>query len=393
MPFSKIDIHDRKGRLKRLMERVDESDISEDNKKLLREYRTYNESENLSLSRIEKNIQTLFLIARMIDKPFNELKEEDVINTVARINTNEKWKDSTKRDFKVIFKKFYFKYIKKLDEYPPFAKKLVGRKPDSNHIIPETLLSIDDITRVASVSQTIRNKALVYVLYESGCRIGELLNVRVGNVHFDELGVLIDVNGKTGERRVRLVTSKEILRQHIGTLPSDPNQPLWLDNKNKPMNYCAVYRLFERLFEKANIEKKFNPHLFRHSRATHLAKLGFNEALLKKIFGWTDSSETPSVYIHLAQEDVDSALLGLHGIEIKKEGKKLEKAFRVIICPSCHRELTPDEKICPCGVIFDRKLTRERMIDHETVDAMLESDWFRNAFERRLKEMGYVKKS
>jgi len=112
---------------------------------------------------------------------------------------------------------------------------------------------------------------------------------------------------------------------------------------------------------------------------------------VKKFFGWSDKSEMAAYYIHLSKSDVDNALLGLHGIDIKKEGKKLEKVFRTIICPACNRELTPDVKICPCGMIFDRTLTKRRIKGDRILDEMLDVEWFSEAFEKRLKEMGYKK--
>ena len=52
-----------------------------------------------------------------------------------------------------------------------------------------------------------RDKALVMTLYVSGCGVGEILSLRVKHVTFDEFGAVLMVAGKTGERRVRVVSS------------------------------------------------------------------------------------------------------------------------------------------------------------------------------------------
>jgi len=392
-----IDIHNMKKRLEQVKTRLESSKINNNNKKKIKKYLALNQANDLSIARVEKITQTLLQIGKMIKKDFVKMGDDDVIGIFAKINQaktnrNQDWSEWTKSDHKKIFKKFYYKFIKGYDEYPPGLKLKIGT-PKSNNIVPENLLTVKEITKVASVTDKVRDKALVYVLYESGARIGELLSMRIGDVHFDKFGALLDVTGKTGSRRIRIITSKQILMDWINQHPlKEVDSPLWVDAKKKSLKYSATVRVLQRLFKRTNIKKKFNPHLFRHSRATHLAKLQLNEAMLKKFFGWSEKSEMASFYVHLAESDVDNALLELHGIEIKKEGKKLEKAFRSIICPACNRELTPDVKICPCGMIFDRTLTRQRMIDHKVIDEMLSVDWFKDAFEKRLKEMGYVKK-
>lgn len=392
MPVSRIDIHEGKHRMELLLKRIERSKMLPVNKKKLLKYKDYLFSENLSLFRVNKVLQTLFYIAEKIDKPFNDLKNEDIIKIVSWINQNEKWSKWTKHDYLVILKKFYWKWIKNMEEYPLEARRIKTTVKNSNHIVPEELLTIEEITKVAGVTDKIRDKALVYTLYESGTRIGELLGMRIGDVHFDKFGALLDVTGKTGSRRVRIITSKQVLMDWINQHPlTDPDDPLWIDNKKRPLRYPACVRILGRLFKRAGVKKKFNPHLFRHSRATHLAKLKLNEAMLKKFFGWSDRSEMASYYVHLAESDVDDALLGIHGIEVKREGKKIEKAFRSIICPACGRELPPDTKVCPCGMIFDRTLTKMRIKGDKVLDEMLKSPEFEEAFERRLKEMGYKK--
>ena len=69
--------------------------------------------------------------------------------------------------------------------------------------LPEELLTEEEIQKMISSCANLRDRALVSVLYESGCRIGEIGNLRIKDVLFDEYGAKIDVLGKTGARRVR----------------------------------------------------------------------------------------------------------------------------------------------------------------------------------------------
>jgi len=67
MTISNIDIHGRKKRIDSLMSRIDISEILERNKRLIYDYKTNNESEGLSISRVERNIQSLLHLSRFIE--------------------------------------------------------------------------------------------------------------------------------------------------------------------------------------------------------------------------------------------------------------------------------------------------------------------------------------
>ena len=78
------------------------------------------------------------------------------------------------------------------------------RGTGTNHTLPEEILAPEDIKGISSAATNPRNRAMVAVLYESGCRIGEFLGLKLKNVEFDIHGAVIIVSGKTGMRRVRV---------------------------------------------------------------------------------------------------------------------------------------------------------------------------------------------
>jgi ribosomal protein L40E len=118
-------------------------------------------------------------------------------------------------------------------------------------------------------------------------------------------------------------------------------------NSNKeahytPLGYAGVNKLLDILGKRAGIRKRIYPHLFRHTRATHLANK-LTEAQMKQLFGWTQASKMAAIYVHLSGRDVDNALLELHGLSVQenKEGK-----FKVKICPRCGERNSPDGIYC-----------------------------------------------
>jgi site-specific recombinase XerD len=73
-----------------------------------------------------------------------------------------------------------------------------------------------------------------------------------------------------------------------------------------------------KLVKSCGLDKQVYPHLFRHSRATHLADK-LTEAQMKILFGWAGNSDVPSVYVHLSGRDVEEALLRIYGINQRGE--------------------------------------------------------------------------
>jgi hypothetical protein len=114
------------------------------------------------------------------------------------------------------------------------------------------------------------------------------------------------------------------------------------------------------LKEKTGIKKPVNPHHFRHSRATELAK-SFTEAQLCEYFGWMQGSKEAATYVHLSGRDMDDATLKYYGI--KNEEETPQSKFKPIDCPRCNTKNSPDSKFCSsCSLGLDLKT----VMDYET---------------------------
>ena len=122
-------------------------------------------------------------------------------------------------------------------------------------------------------------------------KIGELGGMTIKSVHFEDQGTIVDLSGKTGKRSTFVIESTPHLMNWINLHPlkNNPDAPLWInmgqDTKYKyhPISYRMYYKMFERTFQKAKIKKKFNPHLFRHSRALWCVQNGWNGVMANKM--------------------------------------------------------------------------------------------------------------
>jgi len=147
-----------------------------------------------SKARIIKYLVTLERIARDLGKPLIQAKKEDIVNLIAKIEQRG-YSEWTKHDYKVILRIFY-KWLRKND-YPEEVSWIKVRD-SRNHKLPEEILTQEEVQRMIDAADHIRDKAFISTLYESGCRIGELLCLQIKHVQFDEFGAVLLVNGKTG---------------------------------------------------------------------------------------------------------------------------------------------------------------------------------------------------
>lgn len=326
------------------------------NEKLVRKFLADIESEGLSKARIEKYSYILAKISKMLGKNFEKTNENDIRELVRRIETSS-YSPWTKHDYKVAIKRFY-KWLRKTDDvYPKEVRWIRTTMKSKDRKLPEDILTEQEILKMINATSNMRNKAFISTLYETGSRISEIISLRIKDVVFDKNGVVVFVNGKTGSRRLRLVTSEGYLRSWINSHPfkDDPKSPLWInqvDSEKESISYRRTVDMLKRIGKKAKIKKNIYPHLFRHSRATHLAKI-LTEQELKQFFGWVQASEMASIYVHLSGRDLDDAILSkVYG---KKQLDKEKSVLHPKICPRCEKENTPDTKICSCGLILDDK--------------------------------------
>lgn len=346
----KVDIYNYERKLGNVLKKIERSSICRKDKNLLLDFYKECLTKGLSKPRIIKHLHTIEKIAILFGKPLEAVTRSDVAHLIRRLGEKD-YSEWTKRDYKVILKVFY-RWLRKTDHYPEEVSWLKTSFKNRN-LLPEEVLTEDEIKKMVEKASNLRDKALILVLYESGCRIGEILSLRIRNVQFDGYGAVLIVSGKTGDRRVRIIASAPKLSSWLENHPlgKDPNAPLWVNlstrNRNQNLSYAATKVMLKKVAQKAEIKKRIYPHLFRHSRATFLANF-LTEAQLKQFLGWVQDSKMASTYVHLSGRDVDNALLAIQGINVETTKKKTQ--IKTIECRRCQKTNSVDSKFCMrCG--------------------------------------------
>jgi integrase/recombinase XerD len=263
------------------LRRIHDSATCSENKQKIDEFYRSLIVRGYSKSRVDKYLNTLHTITIFLGMPFRQATRRDIEDILQRIESGgcSGW---TKRDFKVILKTFY-RWLRGTEDYPEEVRWIKAHE-SSRIKLPEELLTNEEAMRIVAAAETLRDKAFILVLDETGCRIGEILTLQIKHMQFDNYGACILVNGKTGQRRVRVIASAPKLGQWIENHPlgSSTDSPLWVslgtNSRNRLMTYGVAKETIEKLIIKAGIRKRVYPHLFRHSN--HLT-----EAQMKQYFG------------------------------------------------------------------------------------------------------------
>lgn len=293
------------------------SNISEVNKQLILDFVENCFVEGLGQHRILKYVPTLKMIASQMKIDFDKVEKRDLFIFISKLEQSGK-SDWLKHDYKVALKKFYRWYSK--DDNPELTKWIKASINRKDRKLPEEMLTEEDILRMINCAKKKIDKAIIALLWDVGARVGEIGNLRIKHVKFDEYGATVNLKGKTGYRRVRAVFSVDYLQAWLLEHPdrNNPDAPLWttFDSKEdliKPLHYGSIRMKIKRLAKRANINKSIHPHLFRHSRCTYIANY-LTEAQMNIYFGWIQGSEMSSVYVHLSGRDVDYAILKANGV-------------------------------------------------------------------------------
>lgn len=312
---------------------------------------------------------------------------------MANIIENQSYTAHTKHDYKIVVKRF-FKWLRGTKNYPDEVEWIKTTIKEANTMIPEDLHTEEDINKLIDAAKHPRDKAMVAFLYESGCRVGELLSLKIKNVVFDELGAIVTLNGKTGMRKIMVVSSVPHLSTWIENHPirDNPESPLWIPisnhNRSDPVLYPNFRLILNQLGKKANINKKMNPHSFRHSRATHMAS-HLTEAQMNNYFGWVQGSKMAGTYVHMSGRDMNNAILKMNGLKSKEEVKQ---EFSPKKCKRCEMVNSPNGKFCMrCGAPLDTEslfsIEKKRKDADKLMATLMQDSLVQEVIFKRMKEL------
>jgi integrase/recombinase XerD len=186
--------------------------------------------------------------------------------------------------------RFYYKNI-------AYSKLKLSRikRPRKQHKIP-TVLGKDYIVNQISSCNNLKHKCMMLLLYGSGLRISEVLNLKATDIHSDRMILNIrDSKGNKDRNTIISIETIELLRKYYKAY----RPKTYLFNGQENMKYSAT-----SLRKVVGKWLKTNPHTLRHSFATHLIESGVDISKVSKLLGHS-KLETTMIYNHVKAEYVD----------------------------------------------------------------------------------------
>ncbi len=374
--MKELDIHHSRKRVEYTRIAIEKL-FSSDNAKITCEFLDRLQIENKSYGRIAnyaESIKRILLIKD--DKKISDWTKKE-IESVHKTIAESNYENSVKKDTLTALKRLY--HFARHDE---IADKSKDRDYDGNvsWIVPSyfkdryekiqakdllTDIELENLFKaVKEVSKgryVKRNVALLVTLFEGSYRPGELFNIRIGGLQFEDDFVRVHTTGKTGPKTLALVTSFVPIKEWLAEHPrgDDPDAFLWYhNNKEGVMRYPMLFYLVKKSAQAAGIKKRTWIYLFRHTSLTLYSKKLGN---LVKLYGnWSKGSNMLSRYEHLASSDQEDAILKLHGIKKQDDSKSILFSK---VCPSCKEKNSADKSHCiKCGFVLSKRLAQESEI-------------------------------
>lgn len=247
------------------------------------------ESKDISKSDIEKYIEELY-------------KEHEEITSIARKLTTIK-----------SFHNYMFQ-TKKIDinvaetiERPKLRKKLPN------------VLSVEEVDKLLDIQGDsvfdYRNKSMLELMYASGLRVSELLDLKIGDI--DTLNCVVRVVGKGSKERIIPIGDYTIesLNKYLdirgSLLKNRTCEYLYLNKNGTRLSRFSFFKIIKKLLREKGINKDISPHTLRHSFATHMLNYGADLRSIQELLGHSDIATT-KIYTHISDNKIKDEYIEYH---------------------------------------------------------------------------------
>ena len=192
--------------------------------------------------------------------------------------------------------------------------------PKKEHHLPE-VLSLDEIdSMIAQIDmskpESHRNRAIIEMLYGSGLRVSELVNLHLSDIYRKE--GFMRITGKGNKQR--LVPISPVADQWLEywledrsklDIKAEYSDIVFLNRYGRQLTRAMIFTIVKGLAKQADIHKTISPHTLRHSFATHLLQNGADLRIIQDLLGHEDITTT-EIYTHIDIQDLREAILKYH---------------------------------------------------------------------------------
>ena len=257
----------------------------------------------LSDNTIDGYKRDLFDFYKFVNKSYKDVNVGDIVKYITYLNNKISAKSINRH---IVSIKNFFKYLERNDliKNNP-CTDITGLKTPKK--MPR-VLSEEDINKLLDIKLTdaysYRNKAMLELMYSSGLRVSELLNLELSNIDFNMN--LVRIYGKGNKERIVPIddVATKYLYEYINIyrntlLKNNVSNILFLNSRGDRLSRQGFFKILREIALEKGIKRDISPHTLRHSFATHLLDHGADLRSIQTMLGH-ENIETTQIYTHVS---------------------------------------------------------------------------------------------
>lgn len=219
----------------------------------------------------------------------------------------------------------FFKYLSR-EEIIGFNPMILISNPKQEKKLPSYLnyKELEDILDIPDTSTVLglRDASILELLYSTGIRVGELVNIKIKDIDFN--GNRIKILGKGNKERYVLFGDKckKLLNKYLSEsrtqLIKQSNDYLYLNTRGTPISIRTTEKMVDDVVKRSSVKFNVSPHTLRHTFATHMLDNGADLNSVGELLGHSNLNTT-AVYTHVSNERLKNVYLKCHPRANKKQ--------------------------------------------------------------------------
>ncbi|MBX2956554.1 MAG: tyrosine-type recombinase/integrase [Cyclobacteriaceae bacterium] len=294
-----------------LVEPVVHNTYEDTRKEALEQMRKKLKLKNYSPSTIKTYTEQFKLFLQFFPESHpQELDEDEILHYMMHLIENKKLSVSAQNQAINAIKFYYEKMLKQDRKVYDLERPLKEKK------LPE-VLSQEEVMAIFEATGNLKHRTMLMILYASGLRRSELLNLRIGDVDFHRNIVLVrGGKGRKDRHSVMAQSLMPLVEQYL----AEYKPKFWLFEGVTGEQYSAgsLQQVLKRAVYKAGIRKNVRLHMLRHSFATHLLESGTSTRYIQVLLGH-DSPKTTEIYAQVTRFGLDKVMSPLDYLAITKQ--------------------------------------------------------------------------
>jgi site-specific recombinase XerD len=238
-----------------------------------------------------------------------EITEKEIISFI-RYLVDERQVSASYQNQSINAIKFYYEKV-----LGGVRKFYFIERPQKERRLP-VVLSEAEVSQLFEVTENLKHKCLLMLIYSAGLRVSEALALKIGDIDSQRMQIQVR-NAKGGKDRHSLLSASllPILREYFQLY--HPKDYLFEGEQGGPYAGRSAQSVLRQAVSKAKIRKKVTLHTLRHSFATHLLENGTDLRYIQTLLGH-NSSKTTEIYTHVSTKALGEIKSPLDSIKLKK---------------------------------------------------------------------------